>query len=150
MKWYNKAKYLICHIWSYSVLREEDALALSSTISATVSTTLPDGQTASNQTNRVPLAVGLTLGLLAIVAIVFGGIYHLYRRRSRAPIDPISPTVPSPYGDPPMTQADQQTSLLQIGKHHRQSTRSSGAPVTTSGRTMDSVTEPGPPPSYVA
>ena len=142
---------MACLIWSCSVLREEDASALSSTISATVSTTLPtDGQAASNQTNRVPLAVGLTVGLLAIVTIVFGGVYHLYRRRSRAPIDLVPPTIPSPYGDPPMTQADQQTGLLQIGKHGRQSTRSSGAPVTTSGRTMDSVTESGPPPSYEA
>ena len=141
---------MACLILSYSVLHEEDASALSSTTSAPVSTTLPtDAQTASNQTNRVPLAVGLTLGLLAIVTIVFGGIYHLYRRRRKAPIDPDSPSIPSPYAVPPMTQAGHQLGVLQIGKHHPQSTRSSGAPVTTSG-TMDSVTEPGPPPSYAA
>ena len=138
-------------IWSYSVLREEDASALTSTISATVVTSLPtDAQTASNQTNRVPLAVGLTLGLLAIVTIVFGGIYHLYRRRRRAPIDLDSPSIPSPYAVPPMTQAGQQTGFLQIGKHRPQSTRSSGTPVTTLGHSTDLVTEPGPPPSYVA
>ena len=142
---------MACLILSYSVLREEDASALTSTISATVVTSLPtDAQAASNQTNRVPLAVGLTLGLLAIVTIVFGGIYHLYRRRRRAPIDLIPPTIPSPYGDPPMTQADQQTSLPQIGKHRPQSTRSLGTPVTTSDGATDVVIETGPPPIYEA
>ena len=142
---------MACLILSYSVLREEDASALSSTTSATVFTPLPtDAQTTSNQTNRVPLAVGLTLGLLAIVTIVFGGIYHLYRRRRRTAIDLGSPSIPSPYAVPPMTQAGQQPGLLQIGKHRPQSTRSSGAPVATLDHSTNLVTEPGPPPSYVA
>ena len=142
---------MACLIWSYSVLREEDASALTSTTSTTVFTPLPtDAQTASNQTNKVPLAVGLTLGLLAIVTIVFGGIYLLYRRGRRAPIDFGSPSIPSPYAVPPMTQAGQQTGWLQIGKHRHQPTRSPDVPVVTPDHSTNLVTEPGPPPSYVA
>jgi|SRR5258706_14157932 len=41
----------------------------------------PVGSTNQNRTNDVPLAVGLTLCLLALVIAVLGSIFYLYRRR---------------------------------------------------------------------
>ncbi len=94
------------------------------------------------------LAVGLTVGLLAFVTIVLGGVYYLYRRRRRrrVPIDLDPHSISSPYTVPSMTQADQRPRLLQVGKHRPQSTRPSGASVATT----DFPIESGPPPSYQA
>ena len=71
---------------SCSILRDEDASALPST--TTTATTTTSAQSApSNNSDTVPLVVGLTLGLLAFTALVFTGIFYLHRRRRGASID---------------------------------------------------------------
>ena len=103
--------------------------------------------TSTNDTKIVPLAVGLTLGILTIAAIAFGSIYYLNRRR-RKPIDlDVQPV--SPYTDRATTRVTRQSGLPQDRKRP-QPTRQSGAPIIRSDPTPSiSGTELGPPPSYV-
>ena len=86
-------------------------------------TTSPSHQSKSNTspphqsktTHRVPLTVGLTLGLLALGAVVLGGVGYIYRRRGRRPIDPDTHSV-SPYTVPPIRRTDQQSIMRQVLK----------------------------------
>ena len=134
----------------------------SSTISGALSTDVQAVASANqNQPNKVQLAVGLALGLLALVTVVLLGGYYLYRRRRRKAIDQDSHSV-TPYtatpmrpgfsqanrhNEPPLgTQADQQLGFPQARKRLPQSTQSPGTPTTTGGSGM----ELGPPPSYTA
>jgi len=91
--------------------------------------------------NIVPLAVGLTLGLLAIaiVAAILGGLWYRRRRRRATDFDPRSA---APYDVPPETQANRQSGLPGALKRHL---RQSGAPIVPTNRRMS---ELGPPPSY--
>ena len=61
----------------YSVLRANDASPLPSS-----TPTSPDATTPESKSNIVPLAVGLTLGLLTLIIAVLGALY-VRRRRSR-------------------------------------------------------------------
>ena len=101
-----------------------------------------------SKSNTVPLAVGLTLGLFAIVTAILGGIWYLNRRGQKRSTD-LDAHLPSPYAVPPVTQANQQSDLSREHKRHPQPTRQPGAPMVT-GDTIISfgVTEFGPPPSY--
>jgi len=120
-------KYLTLRLFlrSCSILRDEDASALPST---TATATPTSAQSAST----VPLVVGLTLGLLAFIALVFAGIF--YRRRKAS------------------TGVDAHTTLPTMQVHP--SSEPSGPAGTyaaiVSGGTTASFdgNELGPPPSY--
>ena len=73
-------KYLTLRLflWSCSILRDEDASVLPSTTATATSTT------SAQSANTVPLVVGLTLGLLAFIALVFAGIFYRRRKASTA------------------------------------------------------------------
>lgn len=101
----------------------------------------------TNNTNIVPLAVGLTLGILTIAAVALGCICYLNRRRRKA-ID-LDVHSASPYTDHTTTQVNQQPGLPQDRKRRPQPIRQSGAPIIRSDPTASpTVTELGPPPSY--
>ena len=95
-----------------------------------------------SQMNRVPLAVGLTLGLLALVVGVLGTV--CYRRGRVLGAPPVSP-----YAVPPVRRADLQSRLPQGGKRPSQLAPPTGAPVDTGSPPVHSHgIEFGPPPSY--
>ena len=103
----------------------------------------PIGSTNQSQTNRVPLAVGLTLGLLALVVGALGRVW--YRRRSIIP--DLSPV--SPYAVLPMSHAGLQSGLPRDGKGLPHTATTSSTPVDTDDPPMSSrESEFGPPPSY--
>ncbi|SRR5258706_160870 len=111
-------------------------------------TTVPPTNQFQNQTNRVPLAVGLTLGLLVLVVVILCGVRHIYLRRRRRPIDLDTHSV-FPYTVPPIRRADQQSSIPQVGKGVPQPAQPPGAPMAVVDRSMSSSeTGLGPPPSY--
>jgi len=131
--------------WSNSILRESD------TSTTTVALPTESQPVASiNKTNPAPLAIGLTLGILAIATGVLSGAFYLYRRRRRrrrrrTPIE-LDPDAspPSPYIVPPlMTQADLPSGLPQGRKRPPQATPLSDVPMP-----MSPLSELGPPPSY--
>ena len=129
-------------ILPYSVLDHVTSTQLS--LPTEVQPVAPANQ---SQTNRVPLAVGLALGLLTFVVGAISSVYYRYRRRRRTPVVLDSPPVSiSPYIVPPMTQADPQS---QGGKRPPQLAPPPGAPVDTGDPHMSShVSQLGPPPSY--
>lgn len=97
--------------------------------------------------SNVPLAVGLTLGLLALVIAVLGSVFYLYRRRGWAQIlldaYPVSPYTA------PRRPTDQQSILPHLGKRPPQPSRLSGTPMVTRDTDLSSsVRRLGPPPSY--
>ena len=97
------------------------------------------------QAKGVPLAVGLTLGLLALVV---GVLVYLYRRRGRTLIH-LDALLVSPYTIPSMRQVGQQSSLPQDGKRPPRPNRPSSAPMATGDPDVaSSGTGLGPPPSY--
>ena len=98
-----------------------------------------------SQTNRVPLAVGLTLGLLVFVVGALGSACYQYRRRGRLlGVPPVFP-----YAVFPMRQADLQSFLPQGGKRPPQLAPPPGAPVDTGNPpTYSHGSDLGPPPSY--
>lgn len=101
----------------------------------------------TNNTNVVPLAVGLTLGILTIAAVVLGGIWYLNRRRRKS-VDPDARSA-SPYTDRMTTQVNQQPGLPKDRKRPPQPTQQSGAHIIRSDPTTSLiVNELGPPPSY--
>ena len=75
---------------------------MSSTALTTESQPVP--VTVISKPNTVPLAIGLALGLLALVTFVLGGVCYLYhRRRRRTFTGPGLEVYPaSPYAVPPM------------------------------------------------
>jgi hypothetical protein len=123
---------LCCFRWSYSILREEDALPTAT-------------QWATDKSSTVPLAVGLTLGLLALATL---GAFGLSRRRRRRSTD--SDAHPASMGTiSGTTQVDQQLDWPRYRKHSVQPIYPPCAPMITGDSTMSSViTELGPPPSY--
>ena len=140
---------------SYSVLPEEGTSTLPSSFSTTnfgawPTDAPPVAPTNQNQTNNVPLAVGLTLGLLALVILVLGSVFSLYRRRRgrrRFGFDayPVPPYTASSM----MRRTDQQSSFPQDGKRPPPPARLSGPPMDTRDPDMFSnVSGLGPPPSY--
>ena len=113
-------------------------------------TVLPVPPTNQNQTNRVLLAVGLTIGLLVLVVVVLCGICHIYRRRGRKTMDLNTHSV-SPYAVPPIRRTDQQSSIPQVRKGVPQPAPPSGGAMAAADPAMfPSVTGLEPPPSYVA
>ena len=98
-----------------------------------------------SQTNRVPLAVGLTLGLLALVVGVLGSVFYQCRRRGGV----LGAPPVSPFAVPPVRQDDLQSRLPQGGKRPPQPAPLTGGPVDTGNPPMYSHgSELGPPPSY--
>ena len=146
-------RYLTPFLWLYSILREADASALPSSTSTAK-------QVAAN---KVPLAVGLTLGLLTLVALVLGA-FCLLRRRRRMFVGryahaaslrriPSTPQVNQPSSWP----QDRKRPRQATPSHNRQSTPSSTLRSTLSGTIAtgaDDSTTPfgtaglGLPPSY--
>ena len=100
--------------------------------------TLPTNQ---NQIDRVSLAVGLTLGLLALIVLILGSVCYLRRRKRRTLID-VDGQYVSPYNIPPMRQPVQQSSFPQDRKLPPRSVGPSSAELSSSGSML------GPPPSY--
>src|SRR5258706_3675624 len=138
---------------SYSVLAVEGTSSLLSSFSTTgfgvpPTDAPPVGPTNQNRTNNVPLAVGLTLGLLALVIAVLGSVFYRYRRRGWAQI--LLDAYPvSPYTAPPRRQADQQSSLPHLSKRPPQPARLSGTPMVTRDPDLSSsLRRLEPPPSY--
>lgn len=148
---------------SYSVLPGEgpstllSSPLLSSTLLSSFSTTsfsdLPTdipliSPTNQIQTNKVPLAVGLTLGLLALIVSVLGRVCYRYHRRRRTPIHLDAQAV-FPYTVSPMRQADHQSSSQQNSKGSSEPVRPFGAPMALDNPAMSLIgNEFGPPPSY--
>ena len=97
------------------------------------------------QAKGVPLAVGLTLGLLALVV---GVLVYLYRRRGRTPIQ-LNVRFVSPYTNPSMGRVDEQSSVPQYGKRPPHPARLPSAPMATGDLiAWSSGSVLGPPPSY--
>ena len=99
--------------------------------------TSQDAITLESKSSIVPLAVGLTFGLLTLAIVVFGAFYlHRRRRRKSALLD--ARTTP-PHRTPP-AQGDQLSGALQESKCLPQpthgSTLSFGAPTTPAVPTM--------------
>ena len=88
--------------------------------------------TNQNPKNTVPLAVGLTFGLLALVVIALGTVCYLYRRKRRTLIDLDVQSV-SPDSIPPMKQASQQSSVAHDGECRPQPDRPSDVPIAIDG-----------------
>jgi hypothetical protein len=100
-----------------------------------------------NNANKVPLAVGLTIGILALIIFVLGGSCYL-RRRRRMSIDLDAHPV-SLHTAPPVTRADEQSGGRQYRKRPPQPTRPPRIPMATGIPTiLFDVAELGPPPSY--
>jgi len=111
-------------------------------------TTESQPATSTSKTDLVPLAVGLTVGLVAVLVVVLCGACYLYRRRrtSGTPIDPdLNAYHASPYMLSPITTSDQQLSRSQDRKRRPQTTRQSDVPM---GTRPFAFPELGPPPSY--
>ena len=105
---------------------------------------LPAPPTNQNQTNKVPLVVGLTFGLLVLAVTVLGGVRGIYLRRGRRPIDAQSI---SPYTGPPIRRYNQQSSMPQVRKGVPQPARPPGEPMATVDPSMSPrETGLGPPP----
>jgi hypothetical protein len=104
--------------------------------------------TNQNQTERIPLAIGLTLGLLALVIGALGSVWYLRRRRRMTVVDLAESPVP-PYT---VRQAIQPASFPQLGKRPPQPALPSGTASSTASPSIFSpvTTESGlgPPPSY--
>ena len=112
----------------------------------------PVAPTNQNQTNNVPLVVGLTLGLLAFVILVLGSVFSLYRRRrvrGWTQFDFDAYPVP-PYTTPPMMRRTRRKSNFpQDGKRPPPPARLSGPPMAMRDPDVFSnVSGLGPPPSY--
>ena len=100
----------------------------------------PVPPTNQNQTNRVPLVVGLTLGLLALIVLVLGSVCYL--RRKRTTLIDVDGQYISPYNIPPIGQPVQQSRFPRDRKFPPQPVRPSSAQLSSSGSML------GPPPSY--
>ena len=131
---------------SYSVLPGNATSTLSSTSTTSYEESPATGQpvppTNQNQTNRVPLVVGLTLGLLALIVLVLGSVCYLRRRKRRTLIDVDGQYVVSPYNIPPMRQPVRQSTFPQDRKLPPQPVQPSNAELSSGGSML------GPPPSY--
>ena len=135
----------------YSVLRANNT-------SAPPSSTPPE-----SKPNIVPLAVGLTLGLLTLIIIVIGAFYLRRRRRRKSAArarrrkSALLDTRATPLHLTPLAQGDQLSGTLQESKLHSQptqppthgSTLSSGTPTATTVPIAPfGVDESEVPPSY--
>ena len=133
----------------YSVLRADNASALPSSTAAISNATAPE-----STSNVVPLAVGLTLGLLALAIVVLVAFYlRRRRRRKTAFLDALA----SPLSQLPPTLVDQRSGWLQGDNRPPQTTQAStlrstlwpGVPTTTAVAAMPiGTTELELPPSY--
>jgi len=138
---------------SHSVLPGEGPSTLLSSFTTTNFGASPTdaqlvGATNQTQTKVVALAVGLTLGILALVIIVLGSIYYLYRRKGLKQMYLDAYRVP-PYTASSMSQIGQQPYLPQDGKRPPQPAQLPGTPMTIDDQDMSSdVGGLGPPPSY--
>jgi len=118
-------------------------LPSTSTTSFTALETESQPATSISKANLVPLAVGLTVGLVAVVIVVLCGACYLYRRRRTrgTPIDPnLNAYQASPYTLSPITPFDQQLTQSQDRKR-----RPPDVPMVTR---LFAFSELGPPPSY--
>ena len=138
---------------SYRVLPDDDTSTPLLSFSTTSSGELPtNGQPAppndQHHINRSLLAVGLTLGLLALVVTVLGSVYYLYQRKRRTLIELDGHSV-SPFTNPPMRQAGHQSSVPQDGKRPPPPAPPSNVPTATGDPAVAlSGSGLGPPPSY--
>ena len=124
----------------YSVLRANDTSALPSGT--------PSSQGSGSKSKIVPLAVGLTFGLLTLAIIVLAAFY-LQRRRRRKSALLDARAAPPHYTHP--AQGDQLSGALQESKGHHQpsthgSTLSSGLATATAVTTT--IPESGKLPSH--
>src|SRR5258708_2943433 len=141
----------------YRILRAEDASGLPSNTSTAIFTPLPTNTqpvASTTSPNVVPLAVGLTVGLLALGIVVLGSIQFL-RRRRRIDID--LDAHPDPLHTVYQTmQAGQQPARPRSTKHTPPSILSPTQPTLLSSVTMttgnsivsSSRDKLGLPPSY--
>ena len=115
----------------YSVLRASDAYALPS----------------STQISQVPLAGGLTFGLLALAIAVLGAFYLQRRRRRKSALLDARATPPHD------TQGDQLSDTPQVGEYRSQPTQPATHESTLSATavltTSNGIPESGMPPSHL-
>ena len=134
---------LLLPLWSYSILRGDES-APTASISASIN---PDA--IAPKSNVVPLAVGLTFGLLTLIGIALC-TFWLQRRSRRGAIDLLDAraTTISPI---PLTRFDQRSRWPRESKRTQPttgSTLSPGASGTAASTTYLTVTELELPPSY--
>ena len=112
----------------------------------------PFTPTNHNQTDNVPLAVGLTLGLLALVILVLGSVFSLYRRRRArgwTQFDFDAYPVPAYTAFPIMRRTRRKSSFPQDSKRPPPPARLSGPLMAMRDPDVFSnVSGLGPPPSY--
>ena len=148
-------QYLTRPLSHYSLLRLYSVLRANNTSTLPSSTPTNQGTiTSEAKSNLVPLAVGLTFGLLTLAIAVLGAFY-LQRRRRRKPALLDKRTIPLHHTPP--AQGDQLSGVSQESKRRLQPTQpptlgsnlSFGAPMATNVRiTSIGITESEMPPSY--
>lgn len=94
----------------YSVLRADNSSALPSSTPTSIDAVAP-----ASKSNVVPLAVGLTFGLLAVAITVLGAFYLQRRRRRKSAL--LDTHTSSPYHSPP-TQVGQRSGGPPESKRH--------------------------------
>ena len=146
-----KVQYLT-HLLSHCFLLRLSSVLRSSNASALPSST-PTAQGAESKSNIVPLAIGLTFGLLTLAIVVLGALYLRRRRRSKAALldAGATPLTPPAQGDRQSRKGvprDRKRPQSAQRPTHG-STLSSSAPAAEVVPTMSiGITESEMPPSY--